>query len=429
MRTLVGSTHPMTAARARVVFLVLTGTRWLPVGIAASSLVLWQLEGGLSIAQALTMATVGGVAWMLLELPTSGFADAFGRRAVYLASAMVNAAAAVLLVSAHSVWTFALAALLGGVFRALESGPLEAWFVDTVHAEDPDADLSRPLSAQSMILGGSIALGALISALLVRWHPLADHSALWLAYVCYAGLCGLHLVAVLVLLREPPVPHQVGPLDGVRRAPAIIVGGIRLAIGQPVLRGLLLVEVGWALAMLVFESFMPIRLAELTGGEERAAVWMGPVTAVGWGVFSLGAWLSGRASARLGVAVTAISARVLNGLGALVMGLMGAPWALVIAYLVTYSLHGFAGPAHLTLLHGQARSENRATVLSINSMLGSASYAVAAPLFGLLAERTSTPWVMLLAGGLSVLGALGYAPALRARRDPTRLPRAADPSH
>ena len=37
---------------------------------------------------------------------------------------------------AHSFWAFAIGAALMGVFRALDSGPLEAWFVDTVHATD-----------------------------------------------------------------------------------------------------------------------------------------------------------------------------------------------------------------------------------------------------------------------------------------------------
>ncbi len=42
---------------------------------------------------------------------------------------------------------------------------------------------------------------------------------------------------------------------------------------------------------------------------------MGPVAAVGWGVFALGSALAGLASRRIGVTRTAILSRVLNGLG------------------------------------------------------------------------------------------------------------------
>ncbi|MGL5861493.1 MAG: MFS transporter, partial [Phycicoccus sp.] len=121
-------------------------------------------------------------------------------------------------------------------------------------------------------------------------------------------------------------------------------------------------------------------------------------------------------SARIGVARAAVLARVLNGAGAVVMGLVAGPVALVVAYLVTYGLHGAGGPLHASLLHREATSENRATVLSMNSMLAFAAFSTAAPLLGLLAVRTSTQAAMVTAGAFSVLGAAFYLPARRAER-------------
>ncbi|HRW19364.1 MAG TPA: hypothetical protein P5181_11025 [Dermatophilaceae bacterium] len=48
-----------------------------------------------------------------------------------------------------------------------------------------------------------------------------------------------------------------------RQTPSVLRDTLRLAIDDPVLRGLLLVEVGWMCAMTVFETLMPLRLAEL----------------------------------------------------------------------------------------------------------------------------------------------------------------------
>jgi MFS family permease len=186
-----------------------------------------------------------------------------------------------------------------------------------------------------------------------------------------------------------------------------------------VLRGLIAVEVFWCLAMVVFETFQPIRLAELLGGEEAAGRFMGPVAAAAWGVFALGSALAGRTSKRIGVTRTAMLARALNGAGALVMGLAAGPVALVAAYLFTYSLHGSAGPMHASLLHREASSDNRATILSINSMVAFGSFTVLAPLAGLLAQATSTQTAMVVAGGASILGAALYLPSLRAEREPS----------
>ena len=143
---------------------------------------------------------------------------------------------------------------------------------------------------------------------------------------------------------------------------------------------------------------------------------MGPVAAAGWAVFAVGAALGGWSSRRIGVARTAIVARILNGLGAVVMGLVAGPAALIAAYGVTYLLHGSAGPMHSALLHREAQARNRATVLSMNSMVASVAFGLAAPLLGLLAERTSTQVAMVGAGAFSIAGAWFYRHALRAER-------------
>jgi MFS family permease len=418
-----------TAARRR--FLLLTFTRWFPVGLVVSLLVLWILEQGLSVSTALLAFSFQGLLIFVLELPTSGFADAFGRRPVLVASAVINVVASVVLLFADSFWTFALAAALQGIFRALDSGPLEAWFVDTVHLTEPGADVDRSLAAQGTVLGASIAAGAVLSGGLVAWDPLPAESALLLPMLAWSALNVIHLVAVAALLHEPRTHVDVTGVRraaaSVREAPVVVRDGLRLLRHNRVLLGLVLVEVFWSTGMVVFETFQPIRLAELVGGEEQAGALMGPVAAAGWGVFALGSALAGLASARIGVTRTAILSRVLNGLGAVVMGLVAGPAALIVAYLFTYGLHGTGGPMHDSLLHREAEARNRATVLSMDSMVAFAAFSVAAPLLGFIAVAASTQVAMVLAGGFSTLGAAFYLPALRAERQRTNAAAAAGP--
>lgn len=409
----------LSPTAARRIFLALTLTRWFPVGLVVGLLTLWQLERGLTVAQAMTVSSAAGLTIFALELPTSGFADAFGRRPVFVASAVVNVVASSMLLLAQSFSTFLAAAVLTGIFRALDSGPLEAWFVDAVHTSTPGADISGALATSGTVLGSGIAGGALLSGALIWWHPFPGASALVLPIAVFVALNVVHLVAVVALLREPRRHGAAGvrrALTSAQAAPEIVREGLLLLRSNRVLRGIVGVELFWSVAMIVFETFQPIRLAELVGGEERAGAIMGPVAAAGWTVFAGGAALAGWTSRRIGVVRTAILARVLNGLGAVVMGLVGGPAALVAAYGVTYLLHGGAGPAHAALLHREARAGNRATVLSINSMVASASFGIAAPLFGVLAERTSTQAAMVAAGAFSVLGAWFYRDALRAER-------------
>ena len=418
---------PLSSTAAQRVFLTLSFTRWFPVGLVVGILLLFQLDRGLSVTQALTASAVSGLVVFLLELPTSSFADGFGRRPVYVLAACVNVAASGIYLVAHSFWMFATAACLMGLFRALDSGPLEAWFVDTVHLSEPGRDVDGPLAKQGAVLGGGVAAGALLSGALVWWHPVPSQSALTLPVLIFAGLNVLHLCAVLTLMREPaPVTANKSfqrAMESARQAPIVMRAGARLLRSNRVLLGLVLVEVFWAIAMVVFEQFQPIRLAELLGSAERAGAWMGPVAAAGWAVFAVGSTIAGVSARRIGITRTAILARALNSLGAIAMGLVAGPALLVAAYLSTYALHGGAGPVHAALLHREASASNRATVLSMNSMMSFAAFSAAAPLLGLLAAGTSNQTAMVTAGTVSLLGILCYLPALRHERttsDPMR---------
>ena len=411
------TTEHLSPVAARRVFFTLTFTRWFPVGLVVGIMTLLPLERGLTVTETLTAMALSGWVVALLELPTSGFTDAFGRRPVYVAAAVVGLVASAVYLFAHSFWAFATAAALMGVFRALDSGPLEAWFVDTVHASRPGADVDGALATQGMLLGGGIAAGALISGGLVWWHPLSGQSALFLPFLVFVTLSAVHLVVVLVLLREPRAEVDATAarraLQSTKEAPVVIREGLGMLRTNRVLRGIVCVEIFWSVAMVVFETFQPIRLAELVGGEDRAGALMGPVASAGWAVFAAGSALGGLSSRRIGVARTAILARILNSLGAVVMGLVAGPAALVTAYLFTYGLHGTGGPVHAALLHREARARNRATVLSMNSMVAFAAFSLAAPLLGVLADRASTQVAMVTAGAFSILGVLCYLPARR----------------
>lgn len=407
----------LSAQQARTRFRILTVTRWLPTGFAVGTLTLLALQRGLTVAETLTYATAQGWAVLLLELPTSGLADAIGRRPLLVVAGLVNVGTGLLYLTAHSFWQFALAAFGMGVYRALDSGPLEAWFVDAVHAHEPDADVTPDLSTQGTLLGLAIAAGAVASGALVAWHPVRAWSALVLPIAVFVALGIVHLGATVLLMREEPRRTDgASAWTQARRAPRLVGDGVRLLTRNRVLAAVVAVELFWVIGMVNQEQLLSVRMAELMASPERAGAWLGPATAVGWLVFAGGAWLAGRLAPRLGQAGTATVARVTHGLAAATMGLAGGPWALTAAYLATNTLHGAANPPHAALLHREATSANRATVLSVNSLVVSVGSVTLMPLLGWWAERAGTPTAMVAAGLLSVVGAVLYLPAVRRER-------------
>lgn len=407
----------MTTARtAERRLLLLTCTRWLPTGLVFGLTVLLPLQRGLSLADVGAMVATQGFVVLALELPSGGLADAVGRRPVLLLAGVLGVASTLVFVLAQQAWVFVVALALQGVYRALDSGPLEAWFVDTALADDPTTPVERALSRAGTVLGAAIAVGALVSAGLVAWHPVAGSSALLLPFG--AALAGMlvHLVLTAVLVTEAPHRERgrgAALLASTRQAPRLVVDGVRLLRADRVLRCVVLVEVFWGVGMIGFETLMPARLAEQLGGVERAAVVLGPAAAGAWGLYAVGAGAAGLVGRRVGVAWTAVGARLACGLLVVVMGLATGPVGLVVAYLAAYTLHGANNPVHATLLHRRASAGNRATVLSINSMVSGGCYSLGVLVLGPLAAATSTGVATVVAGAFSALGAALYLPAVR----------------
>jgi predicted MFS family arabinose efflux permease len=411
---------PVSARQARRVLLLLTFTRWFPVGLTIGVTTLLVLERGMSLAQLGVIFSMQGFVVLGLELPTGGFADALGRRPVLVASAVVALVSGLVFITSTTFTGFVIALLLQGVFRALDSGPLEAWYVDSAHADDPATKVEDGLSRAGTVLGLAIASGALISGGLIAWHPVTAMTALEFPYWCAIGFYVLHLLALVLLVREPRTHVDATgfrrALASAKDAPRVVVDGIRTLGTSRVLLALVLVEVFWSVGMIAFETFMPVRLAELAGGETEAGALMGPVSAAAWGLFAVGSFLAGLAAKRIGVGWTALLARVLNGAFIVVMGVMTGPIGLITAFLVTYTLHGSGGPVHSTLLHRQAEARNRTTVLSMNSMIAGGAFSVGMLVLGPLAEHTSTATGIVVAGAFSIIGAVLYLPAIRQER-------------
>ncbi|MEI2642629.1 MAG: MFS transporter [Candidatus Nanopelagicales bacterium] len=70
---------------------VLSALRWVPAGLVIPVLVLMLGARGLSLAQTGQMMALYSVVTLSLELPTGGLADAWGRRPVIVASAVLQA--------------------------------------------------------------------------------------------------------------------------------------------------------------------------------------------------------------------------------------------------------------------------------------------------------------------------------------------------
>ena len=192
----------LDARSARRRYLILIGLRWLPTGLLIPITALLAISRGLSLTEIGLVFSLQGLVVLFLELPTGGLSDALGRRPVLIVASLVGLAALALLYVADSVAMFAGVTLLQGVYRALDSGPLESWYVDTTLAAEPDAGIEKGLSAGATVLSVAIALGALTSGALVALDPFDAIPTLALPILVALALGIVNLIAILILMDE-----------------------------------------------------------------------------------------------------------------------------------------------------------------------------------------------------------------------------------
>jgi predicted MFS family arabinose efflux permease len=410
----------MTALDARSLrrrYLVLIALRWFPVGLLIPIGVLLMLSRGLSLTEIGLAFSVQGLVVLALELPTGGLSDSLGRRPVLILASLVGLLSLGILYVADSLPMFAAAMFLQGVFRALDSGPLEAWYVDATLAADPEARIEAGLGAGSTVLSIAIGGGALFSGGLVALDPFDSIETLALPLLVALALNVVNFGAIVVLLSEVRQARGVRAIaSSVGAVPAVVRDGLRLLRSSRALLALVLVELFWGFSMVTFESLFPIRLSEVLGDTDSAAALMGPVSSGAWFASAAGAALITVVSRRLGVARSAAALRILQGLSIVAMGVIAGPVGVVTAYLACYVTHGASNPMHMALLHRQVDGPHRTTVLSMNSMVSQPAGAIGAIVLASIADGTSLTTAMVIGGVVCAMAAPLYIPAWRAEK-------------
>ncbi|ADD41148.1 MFS transporter [Stackebrandtia nassauensis] len=427
--------HTLDATALRRRYFLITLLTWLPLGMGAAGLVLLVTERGFDLATVGVLFLVQGLVVSGLELPTGGLADVIGRRGVLIASAVVGLVAMLWTAVATGWWELVLVAVLRGVSRALSSGPAEAWYVDSVHALSPDADIRRGLGLGNTATSIGLAVGTLAGGFIPLAVPLPDDGlVIPLSIPMFIG-AALFALLLLVVGFGMPEPARTGarPRLGevLRGVPATVTGGIRLGLRDRGLLRLLSLAVFAGMALNAVELLTPGRMETLAGSAEAGASVYGVVAMIGFAASGLGSSLSHtltrlvggrvRLAAVIGVLVSVLGLVVLFGTGAWsgTVGIVGA----CAGYAVMYVGIGLRMPVTSELIHRRVASGERATVVSIQSLLLQGGGSLATLGLPVLAAVWSVPGAWLVSGALLAVSALLYrrTRADRAAEDPARL--------
>ncbi len=413
--------------RIRRNFLIVLGLRWVSVGLIIPTLILAMLSRGLSLTEIGLVLATYSLTVALLELPTGGLADSMGRRPVLALASAISAAGLLIFLVAQSPLAFIAAWVILGVGRALDSGAVEAWFVDATHAVDGDADLQPGLSRAGAVTGLALAVGSLTGGFIPKLVPgLAEGGDAILTELTVPALAALivgllHLLATLLLIIESADERPRGGLRAsMAEVPTVVKEGISIAVRRPVVSALFLAMVTVGVTIQSIEALWQPRFADLLEGAEGNTQLFGLLATAAFLAAAAGSSLSPMVSRlmRRRDALVNAGVHLTGGIALIGLAAVGGVATSALLFIVVYLFIGIAGPLHNEMLHAQVSSDQRSTILSLDSLALQFGALVGSLVLPAVAESAGIPVAWTLAATALVVGGGFYLSIDRRAPDP-----------
>lgn len=409
----------MTPGRIIRVYLVLLVLETLAASLIWGVNTLFLLDAGLSLTEAFVANAAFTAGMVLFEIPTGVLADTYGRRTSFLLGAVTLLVTTLLYLllwwlQAGIAWWIVVSALIGLGFTFF-SGATEAWLVDALEATGYGGDVDAVFGRGQVAMGAATLAGTIGGGVLAQW-------SLGVPYLVRSALLVVVVVAAAVTMHDLGfTPERDGSV--VTRVRGTVRASLRHGLGNPPVRMFMLAAPFYmGVGIWVFYAFQPYLLA-LYG--DLDATWLaGTATAIFASAQMLGGALVRLArkvfATRTGVMLleALASALALAGVGLAERFDVPLGFWLALVLLAVASLgEALSEPLERAYINAVIPSQQRATVLSFASLMGSAGGVVAQPALGRVADVSSLGVGYLVAGALYAMR-LPFLLAVRLMRLP-----------
>jgi MFS family permease len=370
------------------------------------------LDAGLSNLEAFAANAFFTVGMVLFEVPTGIVADTIGRRTSYLAGTLTLTASTFLYVLLWKVkapfWEWAIVSMLLGLGFTFFSGAVEAWLIDALAATGYTGALEPVFGRGQVVTGVAMLTGSVAGGFI------AQQTSLGVPFVLRGVVLIVMFGVAFRLMRDVGfTPEQGGrPLAEMRKiASASIEYGWRVpAVKWLMVQALFTGGVG----VYGFYALQPY-LLELYGDPHAYQI-AGLVAAIVAGAQILGGMAAPRIRGVFRRRTSALLATAaLSTTTLALIGVVDSFWPVIALIVVWGLLFAASMPIRQAYINGLIPSRQRATILSFDSLMGSAGGVWVQPALGRAADAWGYATSYVLGAGISAL-ALPFI-ALSRRQD------------
>jgi MFS family permease len=372
---------------------------------------LFLLDAGLNNAEAFAANAFFTVGQVLFEVPTGVIADTRGRQFSYVLGAgtlLLSTLLYLVMWQLHaSLGGWAIASILLGLGFTFFSGATEAWLVDALRATGFHGHLEHVFGRAQTIGGAAMLVGSVSGGLI------AQVTNLGVPYVVRAAVLGVTLVVAVRFMRDQGFTpdRNVSAATAIRN---VVRGAVDGGFRRPPVRWLMLAApFSFGAGIYVFYAAQPY-LLELYGDKTAYGI-AGLAAAIVAGAQIVGGLIVSRVRRFFSRRTDALLiGGILNVVLLVLVGLVSSFWIALVLLAGWALVFAIEAPLRQAFLNGLIPSQQRATVLSFDALMGSAGGVVAQPALGRTADVFGYPTSYLVSAGIQTL-ALPFV--LLARRE------------
>lgn len=381
-------------------YLIIAGLYTMSTSLIWGVNTLFLLEAGLDIMGVFIANAVFTGSMALFEIPTGVLADARGRRASFLLSVLTVLIGTLGYVGVAAIGggllLFCLMSVVLGLGYTFYSGAVEAWLVDALKATGYAGQLDQVFARGSMVSGGAMLIGSIGGGIL-------GSVDLSIPFLARAGLlAAVYGVAFFTMHDLGFMPHAMKlnqvPAEMRKIAQASINFGwhehsVRLLIIAAFIQSIFM---AWG-----FYAWQPYFL-ELLGQD---LTWVAGVVAALIALATMAGnsvveWLTRYCGKRTTMLLWAAGIQTIAAVG---VGLVSSFWLAVPLYLVVMGTMGVWGPVRQAYMHQNIPSEQRASVISFDSLVSSGGSVFGQIGLGRLAQTQSIAAGYVVGGSITIL--------------------------
>jgi MFS family permease len=375
---------------------------------------LFLLDAGLTNLEAFGANAFFTAGMVVFEVPTGVVADTWGRRASYLLGTITLSASTfiyyLLWETKAPFWQWAIVSMLLGLGFTFFSGAVEAWLVDALAFAGYTGTLEAVMGRGQIVTGVGMLGGSILGGVI------AQVTTLGVPFLMRVGVLVVMFGVAWKLMEDlgfQPEPRGQ-PLRAMR---TVFVTSLDYGMGNPPVRWMMIAApFSSGVGIYTFYALQPY-LLDLWGNSQDYAI-AGLAAAIVAGSQIVGGYAAPRIRVLFEKRTTPLILGTIASAGILVLlGVTDLFW-IALALLVLWGLiFAAAMPIRQAYLNGMIPSKQRATVLSFDSLMGSAGGVVVQPVLGKAADVYSygTSYVF---GGLIQLLAAPFIVLSRREQDP-----------